>query len=119
MPETDPFADLMRRVRGGDADAAQELWQRFEPLLLREVRLRLRDPRLRRLFDETDVCQSVMASFFLRAAAGEYELNGPEQLQRLLVQMGRNKLASQARRHLAECRDCRRVERRFPRRESG
>lgn len=113
MPEADSFADLIRCVRSGDAAAAEELWQRYEPLLRREVRLRMRDPRLRRVFDETDVCQSVMASFFVRAAAGQYELEGPEQLQRLLVQMGRNKLAGQARRHQAERRDCRRSEQ-FP-----
>src|SRR6202049_4135345 len=99
MPQNDSFADLIRRVRSGNADAAEELWRRYEPSLRREVRLRLRDPRLRRLFDEGDVCQSVMASFFVRAAAGQYDLEGPEQLQHLLVRMGRNKLASQTRRH--------------------
>jgi RNA polymerase sigma-70 factor (ECF subfamily) len=110
MAETDDFADLMRRVRAGDADAAEEVWRRYEPVLRREVRLRLRDPRLRRLFDEADICQSVMASFFLRATAGEYEIAGPEQLRHLLAQMGRNKLATQARRHHAQRRDVRRLE---------
>jgi RNA polymerase sigma-70 factor (ECF subfamily) len=110
MAEPEDFADFMRRVRSGNAEAAEALWQRYEPLLRREVRLRMRDPRLRRLFDETDVCQSVMASFFLRATAGEYELEGPEQLRHLLAQMGRNKLATQARRHQAQRRDVRRVE---------
>jgi RNA polymerase sigma-70 factor (ECF subfamily) len=110
MAETEDFADLMRRVRRGDADAADALWQRYEPLLRREVRMRLRDRRLRRFFDETDVCQSVMASFFVRATAGEFELAGPENLRQLLAQMGRNKLATQARRHQARRRDCRREE---------
>jgi DNA-directed RNA polymerase specialized sigma24 family protein len=110
MTEADEFAELMRAVRRGDAGAAQELWRRFEPMLKREVRLRLRDTRLRQRFDESDVCQSVMASFFVRATSGEYELDTPEQLQRLLAQMGRHKLASQARRHQAECRDARRAE---------
>src|SRR5262249_42724784 len=99
MGEMEDFVDLIRRVRSGDAAAAAELWRSFEVPLRREVRLRLRNSRLRRLFDETDVCQSVMASFFLRATAGEYELDSPEQLQRLLSRMGRNKLVSQARRH--------------------
>ncbi len=109
MTETESFDGLMRRLRAGDPDAAAAVWQRYEPLLRRVVRLRLRDPRLRRLFDEADVCQSVMASFFVRATAGEFELSGPEQLQHLLAQMGRNKLVNAARRHLAERRDCRRV----------
>ena len=32
-----------------------------------------------------DVCQSVLKSFFFRTAAGEYDLESAEQLQRLLV----------------------------------
>src|SRR5690242_5885727 len=99
MTETESFDGLMRRLRAGDPAAAAAVWQRYEPLLRRVVRLRLRDPRLRRLFDEADICQSVMASFFVRATAGEFELNGPEQLQHLLARMGRNKLVNAARRH--------------------
>jgi RNA polymerase sigma-70 factor (ECF subfamily) len=110
MPDNNSFVDLMRRVRAGDAAAADELWRQFEPFLRRDVRLRLRDPHLRRLLDEGDVCQSVMASFFVRAAAGQFDLDGPEQLQQLLARMGRNKLAGQARRHRAERRDYRREE---------
>jgi DNA-directed RNA polymerase specialized sigma24 family protein len=110
MTRADAFAELWRRVRRGDADAAEELWRRFEPLLRREVRLRLRDRRLRRRFDESDVCQSVLASFFVRAAAGQFDLDSPEQLQGLLLRMGRNKMATHARRHEAECRDVRRAE---------
>jgi RNA polymerase sigma-70 factor (ECF subfamily) len=110
MPAPDGFAELLRRVRAGDTGAAEELWRHFEPMLRREVRLCLRDPRLRRLIDETDICQSVMASFFVRATAGQFELERPEQLQALLARMGRNKLASQAERHRAQRRDYRRVE---------
>jgi DNA-directed RNA polymerase specialized sigma24 family protein len=73
------------------------------------VRLRLRDPRLYSRFDWTDICQSVMASFFIRAAAGQYDLEQPDQLLRLLVVMTRNKVANQARLHRAERRDCRRM----------
>ncbi len=109
MPEMDSFAELLRRVRAGDVTAADELWRQYEPLLRREVRLRLRDPSLRRLFDEDDVCQSVMASFFVRAAAGQFDLEGPEHLRNLLARMGRYKLAGQARRHRAGRRDHRRV----------
>src|SRR5262249_10205320 len=41
--------------------------------------------------------QSVMGSFFVRAAAGQYDLDKPDQLVKLLVVMARNKLASQSR----------------------
>jgi hypothetical protein len=32
-----------------------------------------------------DICQSVMASFFVRAAAGQFNLERPDELIRLLV----------------------------------
>jgi RNA polymerase sigma factor (sigma-70 family) len=98
MADDSPFWGLIRRVRAGDGDAAAELVRRYEPAIRRAVRLQLRDPRLRSLLDSADVCQSVLASFFIRAASGQYELDRPSQLTRLLVVMARNKLASQARR---------------------
>jgi RNA polymerase sigma factor (sigma-70 family) len=98
MKETEVvFADLIARVRRGDEDAAVELLRRYEPSIRRAIRLQLRDPRLRRFLDSTDICQSVMASFFLRAAAGQYDLNDPAQLVKLLTVMARNKLAAEAR----------------------
>jgi RNA polymerase sigma factor (sigma-70 family) len=56
-----------------------------------------------------DVCQSVLGSFFLRAAAGQYDLERPDQLVRLLITMTRNKLASAARQHHRQRRDQRRM----------
>jgi RNA polymerase sigma-70 factor (ECF subfamily) len=98
MDEPDQFREFVRRLRGGDELAAAELVRRYEPLVRREVRLRLEDRSLARLFDSADVCQSVLASFLLRAAAGQYDLGRPEQLLKLLVTMARNKLASATRR---------------------
>jgi RNA polymerase sigma-70 factor (ECF subfamily) len=57
-----------------------------------------------------DVCQSVLASFFVRTAAGEYDLDSPQQLAGLLMHMARNKLASAARRQYRQRRDARRAE---------
>src|SRR5262245_12346936 len=110
MPDELPFADFIRRIRGGDAQAAAELVERYESLIGVEVRHRLSDPRLRRLFDSGDISQSVLASFFLGAASGQYELEEPTQLVRLLVGITRNKLAAQARKQRALRRDHRRVE---------
>jgi RNA polymerase sigma-70 factor (ECF subfamily) len=109
MATEETFADFMRRIRAGDEQAAAELVRRYEPLIRREVRLHLEDRRLSRLFDSMDVCQSVLGSFFLRAAAGQYDLEQPEQLVRLLVTMARNKLASAAREQHRQRRDQRRV----------
>jgi RNA polymerase sigma-70 factor (ECF subfamily) len=110
MSGSTTFDDFIRRIRAGDEQAARELVERYEPVIRREVRLRLRDPRLQSQFDWTDVCQSVLASFFVRAASGQYDLEEPGQLVKLLVAMTRNKLANQARRHRAGRRDYRRLE---------
>jgi RNA polymerase sigma-70 factor (ECF subfamily) len=110
MTEDTPFAELIRRVRAGDPEAAAELVRGYEPTIRRTVRVRLRDQRLGRLFDSMDVCQSVLASFFVRAALGQFQLDTPEQLLKLLATMARNKLAGQAKRQQARCRDYRLVE---------
>jgi RNA polymerase sigma-70 factor (ECF subfamily) len=110
MSASTTFADFVRRIRSGDDQAAQELVDRYESVIRREVRLRLKDPRLLSQFDWTDVCQSVLASFFLRAAAGQYDLDEPGQLLKLLVAMTRNKLANRRRHHRALRRDYRRME---------
>jgi RNA polymerase sigma-70 factor (ECF subfamily) len=109
MPDQDTFADFIRRIRAGDEQAAVEMVRRYEPLIRREIRLQLEDRRLARLFDSMDICQSVLKSFFFRTAAGQYDLDTPEQLQRLLVTMARNKLASAARGQYRQRRDQRRV----------
>src|SRR5262245_11616679 len=110
MSEDDSFRDLIGRVRAGDEGAAAELVRRYEPTIRRIVRVRLRDPRLGRLLDSLDVCQSVLGSFFVRAALGQYELDRPEQLLGLLARMARNKLVNQANQLGARRRDYRRAE---------
>src|SRR6478735_7912394 len=104
-----PFPELVARLRAGDHSAAAELVRDYGPVIRLEVRMGLRDSRLRRAFDESDVCQSVLASFFVRAAAGQFDLDTPEGLAGLLVRMARNKLASSARRHTSGRRDVRKV----------
>src|ERR1700730_8956787 len=104
------FDAFIHRVRGGDEQAAAELVRLYEPEIRREVRLRLRDSRLRRDFDSVDICQSVLASFFVRAALGQYELEEPNQLIRLLVTMTRNKLIGKVRKMHSQTRDHRRID---------
>src|SRR5947207_3700306 len=109
MADPNSFTDFICRIRAGDDQAAAELVRQYEPVIRREVRMRLHDPRLYRLFDSMDICQSVLASFFVRAATGQYDLSQPEHLLKLLVGMTHNKLAFQARKHYRQCRDSRRV----------
>jgi RNA polymerase sigma-70 factor (ECF subfamily) len=102
------FAELIRRVRAGDEAAAGELVRRYEPAIRRVVRVHLRDPRLRRVLDSTDVCQSVLATFFVRANLGQFELDTPESLLRLLASIARHKVTNVARKQQAARRDYRR-----------
>jgi ECF sigma factor len=105
------YGEFIRRIRAGDEQAAQDVVRLYEPEIRLEVRswLRMRNPALRRVFDSMDVCQSVLASFFARAAVGEFDLDEPSQLIRLLVGMARKKVAEQARFHQRKRRDVRRV----------
>jgi RNA polymerase sigma factor (sigma-70 family) len=109
MTEDTDFLDFLRRIRAGDETAAAELVRRFEPLIRREVRVRIRDDRLNRAFDSVDVSQSVLACFFSRAAAGEYELDQPAQLASLLLAMARNRVISRVRNERSLMRDVRRL----------
>jgi RNA polymerase sigma-70 factor (ECF subfamily) len=108
--DADSFADFLQRIRAGDAQAATELVRQYESTVRLEVRMRLRSQRLRRVIDSMDICQSVLASFFVRAAAGQFDLEEPKQLVKLLVGIARNKVAFQARKEQAQRRDNRRVE---------
>src|SRR5262249_52811226 len=102
------FAELIRRVRAGDQEAAADLVRLYEPAIRRVVRVHLRDPRLRRVLDSTDICQSVLASFFVRANLGQYELDTPDSLLRLPAPTARNKATTQAIGPQADGRDYRR-----------
>ena len=109
MPEAPTFEELIRRVRAWDQEAAAELVRRYEPAIRRAVRVRLASARLGNLLDSMDICQSVLRSFFVRAASRQFELETPEQVLKLLTAMARNKLASQARRPHSLRRDNRRA----------
>jgi RNA polymerase sigma factor (sigma-70 family) len=110
MSDEAGFRNLIRRVRAGDEAAAAELLRQYEPEIKRLVRVRLTDPRIRRALDSMDVCQSVLANFFVRAAAGQFDLDEPGQLLKLLMRMTQNKVRDHVRRLKAECRDVRRCE---------
>jgi DNA-directed RNA polymerase specialized sigma24 family protein len=112
MNDDTAFTELIRRVRGGDGKAAEELIRLYEPEIRRELhmRLRMRDPRLRQAFDSMDVLQSVFNSFFLRTAAGQFDIDASSDLRGLLIVMARNKLAAQVRFQQRDRRDVRRVE---------
>ena len=110
MAEGDRFQRLMNLVRSGDELAAEELVRVYEPHIRRVIRVRMDDPSLKKVVDSMDICQSVLASFFVRAAMGQYEIGTPAQLVQLLAAMARNKLYDWQRKQHAARRDVRREE---------
>jgi RNA polymerase sigma factor (sigma-70 family) len=108
MSAESSFDDLILRVRAGDEQAARELVERYERILRTMIRVRLTDPNLRRVLDSMDILQSVLANFFVRAAAGQFDLKTPGQLVKLLEVMARNKIINHSKRLNASRRDERR-----------
>ncbi|MDB5386550.1 MAG: hypothetical protein JWM11_2196 [Planctomycetaceae bacterium] len=105
MSDSDEFQSMIRQVRTGDADAAARLLKLYESELRIIARVKLNDPRLRRVCDSMDICQSILANFFVRASMGQFEIDTPEQLMKLLATMIRNKVTDHARRQKSERRD--------------
>jgi RNA polymerase sigma-70 factor (ECF subfamily) len=109
MPD-DSFREFIRRIRAGDAEAATQVVQRYEAAIRMEVRMRLRRRGRRAYpFESGDICQSVLASFFVRMATGQYDLSDPRRLQNLLLAMARRKVEFRLRTEHAERRDPRRL----------
>ena len=109
MAQQTSFAQLLGRIRGGDEQAAAQLVRQFEPVIRRELRFRLRASRERLQLDSMDICQSVLANFFVRVAAGQYDLKEPDDLVKLLLVMTRNKVTETARNQHRQRRDTRRT----------
>jgi RNA polymerase sigma-70 factor (ECF subfamily) len=104
MDDDQAFRDLVRRVRAGDQEAAAEFVRLYEPEIRRSIRIQLRRSSLRRVFDSVDICQSVLARFFVRAAAGQLELEQRAKVRHLLLVMAQNRLKDHARKEKVEVR---------------
>jgi RNA polymerase sigma factor (sigma-70 family) len=102
------FQQMIEQLKAGDATAAEQLVRDYESIVRRQVRFRLRDPKLGRVLDSMDICQAVMLSFFVRAASGVFEIANSKDLVNLLAAMTRRKLAAAARTHYQHKRDIRR-----------
>jgi RNA polymerase sigma-70 factor (ECF subfamily) len=107
MPPEPSFVDLMARLRAGDEAAAAELFDRFARRLIGLARGRL-DALVRQKVDPEDVVQSVFKSFFLRHAAGQWDLGGWDGLWALLTTMTLRKCGRRAGYYHAGRRDVRR-----------
>src|SRR5256885_9031522 len=85
MPSEGSVTRWLTALKGGDAAAAQPLWERYHRRLVALAREKLRAAR-RRAADEEDVVQSAFHSFFCGVARGRFpQLNDRDNLWRLLV----------------------------------
>jgi hypothetical protein len=87
--------------------AEAEIWRRYFPQLLALARRSL-DARTRRREDEEDILQSMYNSFCARLKRGEFELEGRNDLVKLLMTMTLFKTRRTVARHRRQRRDTRR-----------
>jgi DNA-directed RNA polymerase specialized sigma24 family protein len=104
MAEESSFQELIARVRARDNDACVELERRYGETLRRMARVRLLSFDLQRLVNPSDVVQSVMAAFFHEAAGGNYSLDTPDNVLKLLKTMVRRKVNDHVKKETAEKR---------------
>jgi DNA-directed RNA polymerase specialized sigma24 family protein len=107
--QSSELAVLLSKVRQGDDAAAAEIVRLYEPEVRRFIRFRLSSPSLRRMIDSLDICQSVLANFFVRITNGEMLPCDSRSLQALLLTMARNRLLDHVRFNRASKRDVRRT----------
>lgn len=103
------FAEFLSALRRGDYAAVGRLVDQFGPEIARLIRMRLAGNNLRRITDSADICQSILFAFCQHAAAGEFDLQSPAELEKLLRTMALNKLRDLSRREQAGKRDQRRL----------
>jgi RNA polymerase sigma-70 factor (ECF subfamily) len=97
---------LLRRFRGGQPDAATELYLRCAERL-RTLAAGQRAPDLAPRVDPDDIVQSVFRTFFRRAAGGQYDVPDGEDLWKLFLVIALHKIRSTATYHRAAKRDVR------------
>jgi RNA polymerase sigma-70 factor (ECF subfamily) len=103
-PPPQPDRSLLHLLRIGDQRAAQEVFDRYANQLLHLARRRI-SQRLARRIDPEDIVQSVFRTFFDRARAGKFQVEGPDDLCKLLVRITVRKTLRQVAFHQAAKRD--------------
>jgi RNA polymerase sigma-70 factor (ECF subfamily) len=100
----DTVLKLVERWRGGDEQAAADLFGRYADRLLALVRQHL-SKQLSRRVDADDVLQSAFRSFFSGAREGRFLFEKRNDLWPLLVAIALHKVKKQLRLHTAAKRD--------------
>ncbi len=95
---------LIQRFRGGEQDAATQLYLRYAARLQSWASSRTSATYTPR-FDEEDVVQSVFRTLFRRVSEGLYDVPPGEELWQLLLVIALNKIRKLANHHRAQKRD--------------
>ena len=113
-PQADPSKEsisdrsLLRRLQHGQADASTELYLRYAARL-RKLASSQSSPDLARRVDPEDIVQSVFRTFFRRVNLGQYSVPEGEEIWKLLLVIGLNKVRATGAFHRAAKRDVRRT----------
>ena len=97
---------LLRRLRGGDQEAATQIYVRYANRLEALAR-KNRSADLAGRVDAEDIVQSVFRIFFRHASRGHYDVPAGEDLWKLLLVLALNKIRSERIYHRAAKRDAR------------
>jgi DNA-directed RNA polymerase specialized sigma24 family protein len=101
MPTSDELSSSISQLKDVSEQDAQRIWDEFFPRLKRYAQKHIHNMSLR-VFDEEDVALSALNSFFRGRAEGRFnELDGDEEMWRLLVTITARKITAQRRRQLA------------------
>jgi RNA polymerase sigma factor (sigma-70 family) len=101
---TDSISEWLRRLKGGEVAAAQNLWDRYSEELLRVAKQRL-GTSPRGIGDEEDVALSVFGSIFRGAAEGRFDhISTRDELWWLLLTITKRKTVDHIRRESAQKR---------------
>jgi RNA polymerase sigma factor (sigma-70 family) len=92
------FAELLKRTRQGDPEAALAIAREYERELLLVARVQL-GPALRPYLDSIDLVQSVHRSLLIGLRQDKYDISTPGNLIALALTMVRRKVARHWRRH--------------------
>jgi RNA polymerase sigma-70 factor (ECF subfamily) len=104
MPESPPNRSPLDALQAGDEDAARELFDRYAEQLVLLARKRI-SQRLASRIDAEDIVQSVFRTFFHRARQGQFHLEEPDDVCKLLARITVHKTFRQIAYHRRAKRD--------------
>jgi RNA polymerase sigma factor (sigma-70 family) len=104
--ESLPDAQLLARIRAGDALAERAVFDRYYARMVGFARARM-NPRLQVRVGASDVAASAMKSVLMGVRPGQFDLGADDTLWPLLATVTLNKIRNQWEAHTAQRRDLR------------